>query len=85
MLLFVSGRMLVIGLILGPFNHHWYRLLDQFVTGSGLKVVAKKIAADQAVAGPFFCTAFLIGMVSNTENPKPFTSGALCCKAHDQF
>ncbi|KAK7100613.1 mpv17-like protein 2 [Littorina saxatilis] len=57
-----TGRMLVIGLVLGPFNHHWYRLLDKLVVGSGLKVVVKKIAADQAVAGPFFCSCFLIGM-----------------------
>ncbi|KAL8624187.1 hypothetical protein ACOMHN_046273 [Nucella lapillus] len=56
-----TGRMFIIGLILGPFSHHWYRLLDKYVTGSGVKVVFKKIACDQAVAGPFFCSAFLIG------------------------
>lgn len=56
-----TGRMFVIGLALGPFNHFWYRFLDQAVTGTGLQVVAKKIAVDQAVAGPFFCTAFLLG------------------------
>lgn len=55
-----TGRMFVIGLALGPFNHFWYRFLDRVVTGSGAKMVAKKVAADQAVAGPFFCTTFLI-------------------------
>jgi protein Mpv17 len=53
--------MMLIGFMLGPFNHFWYSMLDKVVTGSGLKVVLKKIAADQSVAGPFFCTTFLIG------------------------
>ncbi|XP_076441272.1 mpv17-like protein 2 [Babylonia areolata] len=56
-----TGRMFVIGLMMGPFNHHWYRLLDKFIHGSNLKAAVKKIAADQAVGGPFFCTTFLIG------------------------
>ncbi|KAK7495838.1 hypothetical protein BaRGS_00012828 [Batillaria attramentaria] len=57
-----TGRMFVIGVILGPFNHFWYRFLDRAVTGKGVKMVAKKVAADQAVAGPFFCSSFLLGM-----------------------
>lgn len=56
-----TGRMFLIGLFLGPFNHYWYKILDMVVKGSGMKVVVKKIAADQTVAGPFFCTSFLIG------------------------
>lgn len=56
-----TGRMVVIGLALGPFNHFWYSLLDKTVKGGGLQVVLKKIALDQAFAGPFFCTLFLTG------------------------
>ncbi|XP_025110402.1 mpv17-like protein 2 [Pomacea canaliculata] len=55
-----SGRMFIIGLMLGPFNHFWYKMLDKYIIGTGIKMVTKKIAADQAVAGPFFCTTFLI-------------------------
>ena len=53
--------MVVIGLALGPFNHFWYAILDKVVKGTGAQVVFKKIALDQAFAGPFFCTLFLTG------------------------
>ena len=56
--------MVAIGLILGPFNHYWYAILDKVVKGSGGQVVLKKIALDQAFAGPFFCTLFLTGKVN---------------------
>lgn len=62
----ITGRMFIIGLMLGPFNHFWYKMLDKYIIGTGIKMVTKKIAADQAVAGPFFCTTFLIGnLISN--------------------
>ncbi|XP_064607347.1 mpv17-like protein 2 [Liolophura sinensis] len=57
-----TRRMFAMGFILGPFNHGWYSLLDKVVKGSGVKVVIKKIACDQAVAAPFFCSAFFMGM-----------------------
>lgn len=60
-LLLYSGRMFAMGFILGPFNHGWYSILDKVVKGSGVKVVIKKIACDQAVAAPFFCSAFFMG------------------------
>ncbi|GFO37194.1 mpv17-like protein 2 [Plakobranchus ocellatus] len=56
-----TGRMVVIGLALGPFNHFWYALLDKWVKGPGAQMVLKKICLDQAVAGPFFCSMFLSG------------------------
>ena len=55
--------MLVVGCSLGPFGHLWYsHIVDKLVKGHGVKVTLKKILADQAVAGPFFCSAFFIGM-----------------------
>uniref|UniRef100_A0A0B6YBP3 Mpv17-like protein 2 n=1 Tax=Arion vulgaris TaxID=1028688 RepID=A0A0B6YBP3_9EUPU len=57
-----TGRMIIIGFGLGPFNHYWYALLDRMIKGStGLSVI-KKIACDQLVAAPFFCTSFLSGL-----------------------
>ena len=53
--------MMGIGVVLGPFNHFWYKILDRYVKGEGVRVVVKKIACDQAVAGPFFSSVFLVG------------------------
>ncbi|CAG5135105.1 unnamed protein product [Candidula unifasciata] len=57
-----TGRMAVIGVMLGPFNHYWYAILDRIIVGRTRKIVVKKILVDQAVAGPFFCTSFLYGI-----------------------
>ncbi|XP_005102213.1 mpv17-like protein 2 [Aplysia californica] len=57
-----TGRMVAIGFVLGPFNHYWYTFLDRILKGTSQKTVLKKIACDQTVAGPFFCTSFLVGM-----------------------
>ena len=55
--------MFVVGLVLGPCSHVWYKLLDNHLIGNGLRVVFKKIAADQILAGPIFCTIFLFGNI----------------------
>lgn len=57
-----TGRMFCMGFILGPFNHCWYKILDHFLKGATGKIVLKKICADQAVAAPFFCSTFFMGM-----------------------
>lgn len=57
-----TGRMIVIGCVLGPFNHYWYSFLDKRLVGKSGNIVFKKIMCDQAVAGPFFCSSFLMGM-----------------------
>lgn len=56
-----AGRMFIVGLFLGPFNHFWYGLLDRVIKGSGGKVVLKKILCDQTVAAPVFCSSFFLG------------------------
>ncbi|KAL4236950.1 hypothetical protein ACF0H5_005336 [Mactra antiquata] len=57
-----TGRMFCMGFLFGPVTHGWYKVLDRFLPGATLQTVGKKILADQAVAGPFFCSAFFMGM-----------------------
>lgn len=57
-----TGRMIIIGCALGPFNHIWYAVLDKFIKGASGKAVFQKILCDQFIAGPFFCTTFLYGL-----------------------
>ncbi|GAB1601567.1 mpv17 2 [Argonauta hians] len=57
-----TGRMFTVGLFMGPPTHFWYSFLDKMLVGKTGKTVVKKILADQAVAAPYFCTTFLIGM-----------------------
>ena len=47
------------GLTTGLTSHYWYKFLDAWIVGSGMKVVAKKIACDQFIFGPIMtATAF---------------------------
>lgn len=55
-------RSMQVGMVLGVFNHIWYSFLDSYLEGGSLTVVFKKIALDQAIAGPFFSSAYLVGM-----------------------
>lgn len=50
------------GITFGPLTHVWYNVvIDRIITGTGNKMVFKKILADQFVAGPFFCSSFFFG------------------------
>lgn len=57
-----TGRMFTMGFLFGPVTHVWYKILDRYLPGTAMRTVGKKILADQAVAGPFFCSAFFMGM-----------------------
>lgn len=57
-----TGRMFCMGFVLGPFNHCWYKILDHILKGATGRIVVKKIMCDQAVAAPFFCSSFFMGM-----------------------
>ncbi|XP_078658510.1 mpv17-like protein 2 isoform X2 [Branchiostoma floridae x Branchiostoma belcheri] len=59
-----TGRMWVIGTMMGPFNHFWYKMLDFYLPGTTFSTITKKILSDQIVAAPFFASFFLIGMGS---------------------
>jgi protein Mpv17 len=59
MLHFISGRMLAIGLVMGPPHHYWYLWLDRYLKQTQ---VWSKILADQILAAPFFAFGFFYGM-----------------------
>ncbi|XP_035698567.1 mpv17-like protein 2 [Branchiostoma floridae] len=59
-----TGRMCVIGTMMGPFNHFWYKMLDFYLPGTTFYTITRKILCDQIVAAPFFASFFLIGMGS---------------------
>lgn len=65
---YLTERMLAVGLALGPFGHLWYsKLVDRLVPGvASTQTALKKILADQIVAGPFFCSAFFFGKLKYT-------------------
>ena len=48
--------------LFAPFNFTWYRILDRYVTGSGLRIAIKKVACDQLVAGVCGIFMFYIGL-----------------------
>ena len=54
--------MFTMGFLFGPVSHVWYKILDRYLPGACLGTVARKILADQTVAGPFFCSAFFMGV-----------------------
>lgn len=56
-----SGRMFIMGLALGPFNHYWYIYLDKFLPGIKKKTIFKKVILDEVIASPFFLAAFFVG------------------------
>lgn len=56
---FASGRMLAIGLVMGPTHHYWYLWLDRYLKPTQ---VWSKILADQILAAPFFAFGFFYGM-----------------------
>lgn len=56
-----TARMATLGLLMGPLNHSWYYILDRTIIGQGIKVVGKKVLADQLVMAPLCCTTFYVG------------------------
>lgn len=56
-----TGSMFIIGVTLGPLQHHFYKNLDKFYPGNGIKVVMKKISADQFIQSPLYYAGFIIG------------------------
>uniref|UniRef100_A0A914W6U1 Mpv17-like protein 2 n=1 Tax=Plectus sambesii TaxID=2011161 RepID=A0A914W6U1_9BILA len=67
-----TARVAALGLVLGPMNHHWYRLLDGRIGGRTGKDIATKVAADFAVSPIFACT-FITG-VAVLEGKGPSTA-----------
>ncbi|KAI8787073.1 mpv17 protein 2 [Biomphalaria glabrata] len=57
-----NRRTMIIGVILGLCDHLWYEGLDHYLRGNSLDIILKKVLLDQIIAGPFFCSAFIVGM-----------------------
>ncbi|XP_033636457.1 mpv17-like protein 2 isoform X2 [Asterias rubens] len=57
-----TGRMLTIGILLGPLNHYWYLGLDRFLPGIKGRTIAKKILLDEIIASPVMTSIFFVGM-----------------------
>ncbi|XP_059472461.1 mpv17-like protein 2 isoform X2 [Neocloeon triangulifer] len=54
-----TGRMFIVGLVMGPVHHYWYIWLDRYLKTNQ---VWRKILADQILAAPFFAFSFFYGM-----------------------
>ena len=48
------------GFTVGPIWHWWYKIADYFIPGSGVRVVVKKVLADQLLFSPVCLTTFLV-------------------------
>ncbi len=59
-----TARMAVLGCFMGPLNHYWYVALDRMILGRSLRVVGKKVVADQIVMAPICSSVFYIGKLN---------------------
>jgi len=68
------ARMTAWGAIFTPFAHAWYGALDKMIPGSGMSVVAAKVAADQVRHAQLPCLACLPAFtpphISLTSSPR---------------
>ena len=58
-----TARMAVLGFCMGPLNHYWYVALDRMLVGRSVKIVGKKVLADQLVMAPICSSVFYIGKI----------------------
>ena len=56
-----TGRMCIVGVMLGPICHGWYTFLDKILPLRTTTAVGKKILLDQIVASPAMAFTFFIG------------------------
>ncbi|XP_003388107.1 PREDICTED: mpv17-like protein 2 isoform X1 [Amphimedon queenslandica] len=57
-----TKRMAVIGFILGPPEHYWFKFLDKRYPGRGVVSVFKKVTLDEVINGPACVIVFFLGM-----------------------
>lgn len=58
-----TRRMAVMGFILGPFDHFWYKMLDRRLPLKTARVIAVKVLLDELVMGTFTIAAFFTGQL----------------------
>ncbi|XP_019859767.1 PREDICTED: mpv17-like protein 2 isoform X2 [Amphimedon queenslandica] len=56
-----TKRMAVIGFILGPPEHYWFKFLDKRYPGRGVVSVFKKVTLDEVINGPACVIVFFLG------------------------
>ncbi|CAG4941976.1 unnamed protein product [Parnassius apollo] len=57
-----TGRMLLVGTLMGPMHHYYYVYLDKVLPSADIKTVTKKIICDQVFASPATIICFFYGM-----------------------
>ncbi|XP_075979040.1 mpv17-like protein 2 [Anticarsia gemmatalis] len=57
------------GAAVGILCHHWYKILDRFIIGRTVDMVAKKLALDQLVFSPIMIVTFFGSVALFEENP----------------
>ncbi|KAJ0178186.1 hypothetical protein K1T71_006009 [Dendrolimus kikuchii] len=57
------------GAAVGVLCHHWYKILDKFIIGKTLDMVAKKLFLDQMVFSPIMIVTFFGSVALFEENP----------------
>lgn len=56
-----SAKIALIGLIMGPFGHFWYKILDSKMPSRALGMVALKVAMDQIISAPLLNVFYIMG------------------------
>lgn len=55
-----TRHMATSGVAVGIICHYWYQLLDKYLPGRSMRVVAKKIVLDQLICSPLYISAFFV-------------------------
>lgn len=50
------------GLLIGPFVHYWYILLDGRFRGRGFRTLVKKVVLDQIICSPVYLGMFVLSL-----------------------
>ena len=56
-----TARFASLGLLFGPWEHYWYRILDSRLPGKATRVVACKVLLDQFLMSPAEYAVFYVG------------------------
>jgi len=63
-----TARFASLGLVFGPWEHYWYRLLDTWLPGRAAKMVVRKVLLDEFVMSPFEYVVFYVGKLKMKVN-----------------
>ena len=56
-----TARFASLGLLFGPWEHYWYRVLDSKLPGKAARVVVYKVLLDQFLMSPAEYAVFYVG------------------------